>query len=156
MMHRILPLAIAVAMAACAKSGDDRGVPADSGSAAAPQPTTGAAAPADTGAGQSPAPAESMGAEGTGAESTTAPSTPARERGTASPESTRPPASPGDSGTRPRPRLPKGAVTDTGYRPPRDTITPKLPERRPMYPPFDRRDTTSRDSGAADSGRVNR
>ncbi|HEX6533084.1 MAG TPA: hypothetical protein VF041_00720 [Gemmatimonadaceae bacterium] len=148
MITRYVALALAMVAMACARSRDKGSAAADSAAArqgvGADSVAGGAAgAPLDSGASPAtPAPAAS--------ESTTA----ARDSASA-PTGARRAATAADSAIQrardsliaSRRHLHKGAVTDTGYRPPPVTPRAKQPERRPMYPPLEKPLAVPRDSG---------
>jgi hypothetical protein len=142
MMLRYVCIALVMTLAACAKSRDKN-------AAAETSADSGAAAPAPASA------AESV--PSAAAESTTAPAaeSASASAATGAHDTTR---ASRDSAPPKRPQLPKSAVTDTGYRPPRDSLGFKLPERHPVYPPIKRpltlpKDTTAKPDTTKDSTR---
>lgn len=134
MSPRYVPLALMTVALACAKSGERRAADSAATPSAAP-PSADSAAVRETAV--PPATRESVPRESAA-------------------------TSRRDSAAGRRSRLPKGAVTDTGFRPPGDSLHIKGPERRPPYPPLKgplkvpqesttRSDTISRDTTVHDT-----
>lgn len=128
MMLRYVCVALVMTLAACAKSRDKR-----------------ASAETSAGSGGVVPPPAAESVPPAAAESTTAPASESASASAAMGGRDTARAS-GDSAPPKRSQLPKGAVTDTGYRPPRDSHGFKLPERHPVYPPIKRPLTLPQDS----------
>jgi hypothetical protein len=131
MIQRYAAFTLMMALAACSKRSDKRAA-ADSIAAgeSAAAPTDSVVPPASSAAPESTPPA----------------STP-----DSTPDSVAMRETKSDSGR--KPRLPKSAVTDTGFRAPRESLRVRPPERHPVYPPIKRplklpkdSDSTKRDT----------